>query len=87
MIERIKCYGEGIEIWYFPKDLTVKRWENFLENRSRGNETVIKFQEKDGRIITINPSQWGSVEVYRQNNGAQYVVTEEELREIRGGTE
>ena len=30
MIERIKCYGEGIEIWYFPKDLTVKRWENFF---------------------------------------------------------
>ena len=62
-IEHIKCYGKSIEICYFPKDLTIERWENFLENHDRGNETFIKFQEKDGRIITINPDQWGSVEV------------------------
>jgi hypothetical protein len=62
-IECIKCYGKSIEICYFPKDLTIERWENFLENHDRGNETFIKFQEKDGRIITINPDQWGSVEV------------------------
>lgn len=61
-IEYIKCYGKSIEIWFFPKDLTIKMWENFLENHDRGNEPFIKFQE-DGRIITINPSQWGSVEV------------------------
>ena len=65
-IEHIECYGTSIEIWYFPKDLTLQRWENFLENHSRGNETFIKFQEEDGRIITINPSQWGSVEVYKE---------------------
>lgn len=64
-IEHIECYGTSIEIWYFPKDLTIKRWENFLENHNRGNETFLKFQEKDGRIITINPSHWGSVEVYK----------------------
>lgn len=66
-IEHIECYGTSIEIWYFPKDLTLQRWENFLENHSRGNETFIKFQEEDGRIITINPSQWGSVEVYKHD--------------------
>ena len=65
-IEHIECYGTSIEIWYFPKDLTLQRWENFLENHSRGNETFIKFQEEDGRTITINPSQWGSVEVYAE---------------------
>lgn len=64
-IEHIECYGNGLEIWYFPKDLTFKRWENFLENHSNGNETFIEFHEIDGRIITINPSQWGSVEVYK----------------------
>ena len=66
-IEHIECYGTSIEIWYFPKDLTLERWENFLENHNRGNETFLKFQEKDGRIITINPSQWGSVEVYKHD--------------------
>ena len=66
-IEHIECYGTSIEIWYFPKDLTLQRWENFLENHSRGNETFIKFQEKDGRTITINPSQWGSVEVHKHD--------------------
>ena len=68
MIELIKCYGKSTEIWYSPKDLTIKRWENFLENHSRGNETFITFQEKDGRIITINPDQWGSVEVINMTN-------------------
>ena len=66
-IEHIKCYGKSIEISYFPKDLTIQRWENFLENHDRGYETFIKFQEKDGRLITFNPSQWGSVEVYKHD--------------------
>lgn len=66
-IEHIECYGTSIEIWYFPKNLTLKRWENFLENHNRGNETSIKFEEKDGRIITINPTHWGSVEVYKHD--------------------
>ncbi|HHY21347.1 MAG TPA: hypothetical protein GX525_05560 [Bacilli bacterium] len=60
----IECYGKDSEKWYFPKDLTLKRWENFLENHSKGNETFIKFQAKDGKTITINPSQWRSVVVY-----------------------
>jgi len=64
-IERIICYG-GIELCYYPKDLTLKRWENFLENHSSGNESFIKFEEMDGRIITISPFQWGSVEAYKE---------------------
>ena len=65
-IEHIECYGKIIEIWYFPKDLTLKRWLNFLENHMNGNETFIKFEEMDGRIITINPTHWGSVEAYKE---------------------
>ena len=80
-IEHIKCYGKSIEIWYFPKDLTAERWENFLENHSRGNEEFIKFQEKDGRIITINPSQWGSVEVINMTKKEVKECEESEIEE------
>ena len=65
-IEHIECYGKGLEVWYFPKDLTIKRWENFLQNNINGNEDYLIFQETDGRIITINPIHWGSVEVYKE---------------------
>lgn len=31
------------------------------------NEDYLIFQEMDGRIITINPTHWGSVEVYKHD--------------------
>lgn len=65
-IEHIECYGKSFERWYFPKDLTLQRWEKFLEDHLSGNETFIKFEENDGTIITINPTYWGSVEVYKE---------------------
>ena len=65
-IEHIECYGQSIEMWYFPKDLTLRRWEQFIENQKKGNEDYLFFEEKDGRKITLNPSFWGSVEVFTE---------------------
>ena len=66
-IERIECYGKGVERWYFPKDLTLGRWENFLQNKISGNEDFLYFVDNDGTMITLNPSLFASVEVYKHD--------------------
>lgn len=45
-------------------DLTITRWENFLENNRAGNETFIYFKDKTTeKDVCINPAFFASIEV------------------------
>jgi len=43
-------------------DRTVDEWTNFLENFLRENVEIFVFADASGSIVTINPSNFASVE-------------------------
>ncbi|HCJ4349382.1 TPA: hypothetical protein NR332_002894 [Listeria innocua] len=49
---------------YSTDDITIRRWNEFLEHFQMGNEQIIGFTDKNtGEYVTINPSHFASVEV------------------------
>lgn len=61
---KIKVDNPYYDYTYETNDIDLKTWKKFLENKRRGNEEIISFvDEKTGNFVTLNPSNFSSIEV------------------------
>ncbi|MDT2835129.1 hypothetical protein P7H70_13900 [Vagococcus carniphilus] len=61
---RIKVNNPYYDETYETEDINLERWKNFIENKERGNEEIISFTDnKSNNFVTLNPSNFSSIEV------------------------
>lgn len=61
---KIKVDNPYYDHTYKTNDVDLESWKNFIENKRRGKEEIISFvDEKTGNFVTLNPSNFSSIEV------------------------
>lgn len=75
---KIVCNNPYFEKTYIT-DRPIADWDNFLNHYFAGDEDVFIFTDNEGKLVTINPKNFASVEATDGSGSSRFGKRHEEV--------